>query len=56
MSAIIGILPNERTKAQDLEVDLVLKYEVDLCEFTHPLAPSAREGNVWRISPQGMGE
>ncbi len=44
MSAIIGILPNERTKAQDLEVDLVLKYEVDLCEFTHPLAPSAREG------------
>ena len=44
VSAIIGILPNERTKAQDLEVDLVLKYEVDLCEFTHPLAPSAREG------------
>ena len=45
VSAIIGILPNERTKAQDLEVDLVLKYEVDLCEFTHPLRhPSAREG------------
>ena len=44
VSAIIGILPSERTKAQDLEVDLVLKYEVDLREFTHPLAPSAREG------------
>lgn len=43
MSAIIGILPSERTKAQDLEVDLALKYEVGLCEFTHPLAHSARE-------------
>lgn len=47
MSAIIGILPSERTKAQDLEVDLVLKYEVDLREFTHPLRhPSTREGGI----------
>ena len=59
VSAIIGILPNERTKAQDLEVDLRVRYEVDCFgdksprndesnadsrESTHPLAPSAREG------------
>ena len=29
VSAIIGILPNERTKAQDLEVDLRVRYEMD---------------------------
>ena len=43
VSAIIGILPDERTKAQDLEVDLRVRYEV---ENTHPLAPSAREGEI----------
>lgn len=51
VSAIIGILPDERTKAQDLEVDLALSYEVDLNDSTRPLAPSAREGeSFWNPS------
>ena len=29
VSAIIGILPDERTKAQDLEVELRVRYEMD---------------------------
>lgn len=53
MSAIIGILPDERTKAQDLEVDLRVRYEV---ENTHPLAPSAREGECLEIHSAREGE
>ena len=42
VSAIIGILPNEQTKAQDLEVDLRVRYKVSESQNNPCEAPKSR--------------